>query len=323
MKEFKQFDIVEDYSDHHFKKANLSGNKGHSLIINNTDKVKKKIAREWKILQENLPESIYVRVYEGRIDLLRAAIIGAAGTPYHDGLFFFDILFPSDYPARPPSVHFHSYGLQINPNLYADGSVCLSLLNTWIGKKHERWNPSESTILQVLLSIQALVLNEKPYFNEPFMFGLGGNKKSLTYNMNTFVLSCKMMLYVLRKPPLHFEDFVAAHFRERAHVISMASKAYMDDFPDIDCLVGNESLFSSTATANKPENFKMAMSLFYPELVKALALTGASVGIFIEQIRKDEEEIPSISQAAVRNNKFGFTGKICNKFWKILQNLNF
>ncbi|OVA13956.1 Ubiquitin-conjugating enzyme [Macleaya cordata] len=59
--------------------------------------------KEWEILKESLPESIYVRVYEGRIDLLRAVIIGAAGTPYHNGLFFFDFQFPSDYPNKPPS----------------------------------------------------------------------------------------------------------------------------------------------------------------------------------------------------------------------------
>lgn len=47
-------------------------------------------------------DTITVRVYESRIDLLRAVIVGAEGTPYHDGLFFFDISFPSDYPNVPP-----------------------------------------------------------------------------------------------------------------------------------------------------------------------------------------------------------------------------
>lgn len=47
-------------------------------------------------------DSIYVRGYEERMDLLRAAIVGPAGTPYHDGLFFFDIFLPSDYPNEPP-----------------------------------------------------------------------------------------------------------------------------------------------------------------------------------------------------------------------------
>lgn len=45
---------------------------------------------------------IFVKVYEDRMDLLRAVIIGPKGTPYHNGLFFFDVCFPSTYPSRPP-----------------------------------------------------------------------------------------------------------------------------------------------------------------------------------------------------------------------------
>ncbi|KAF5177720.1 (E3-independent) E2 ubiquitin-conjugating enzyme [Thalictrum thalictroides] len=156
MKEFKQFDSVTGASDHHYVTSN---HKGKELRKD----VTKRIQKEWKTLENNLPESIYVRIYEDRIDLLRAAIIGTPGTPYYNGLFFFDIFFPSDYPARPPTVYYHSFGMRLNPNMYANGYVCLSLLNTWSGKKEEKWS-SDSTILQVLLSLQALVLNRKPYF---------------------------------------------------------------------------------------------------------------------------------------------------------------
>ena len=45
---------------------------------------------------------IFVRAYESRMDLMRAVIVGADGTPYHDGLFFFDIYFPDTYPSVPP-----------------------------------------------------------------------------------------------------------------------------------------------------------------------------------------------------------------------------
>ncbi|KAK7363471.1 hypothetical protein VNO77_05615 [Canavalia gladiata] len=159
---FGRFDVVSDDSDHQF----LRSNNGH-CFSNSKSEVYKAIMREWKTLEQNLPESIYVRVYERRIDLMRAVIVGAAGTPYHDGLFFFDIAFPSDYPKHPPLLHFHSFGLRVNSNLYTNGRVCLSLLNTWIGNKREKWDPCESTLLQVLLSIQGLVLNEKPFFNEP------------------------------------------------------------------------------------------------------------------------------------------------------------
>jgi len=49
----------------------------------------------------DLTDTIFVRIYEDRMDLLRAVIVGAAGTPYQDGLFFFDIHFPSEYPDIP------------------------------------------------------------------------------------------------------------------------------------------------------------------------------------------------------------------------------
>ena len=52
-----------------------------------------------------------------RMDLLRAAVAGAAGTPYHDQLFFFDIQLPPEYPNAPPLVQYHSWGMRANPNL--------------------------------------------------------------------------------------------------------------------------------------------------------------------------------------------------------------
>lgn len=42
------------------------------------------------------------------MDLLRAVIVGAYGTPYQDGLFFFDFHLPSEYPIVPP-VSFSSF----------------------------------------------------------------------------------------------------------------------------------------------------------------------------------------------------------------------
>ncbi|KAI3865323.1 hypothetical protein MKX03_037301 [Papaver bracteatum] len=191
-REFKHFDIItteNDINDHHYFSSSSS--------LSSTGNVK--IMKEWRILERNLPDSIYVRAYEGRIDLLRAVIVGPTGTPYHDGLFFFDIKFPSDYPNSPPKVYYRSFGHRLNPNLYQNGFVCLSLLNTWSGNENEKWKPTESTILQVLVSIQGLVLNAKPYFNEPAYANMPQNSKPwkanyLSYNRNVFILSCKTML---------------------------------------------------------------------------------------------------------------------------------
>lgn len=62
------------------------------------------------------------------MDLLRAALVGAPGTPYHDGLFFFDIMLPPQYPHEPP-VSFTDL-----PSL----SLSLLLLNTCVLEDQSR-----------------------------------------------------------------------------------------------------------------------------------------------------------------------------------------
>ena len=44
-----------------------------------------------------------------RMDLMRAIIRGASGTPYHDQLYVFDLQLPSDYPSSPPKVLHHRH----------------------------------------------------------------------------------------------------------------------------------------------------------------------------------------------------------------------
>lgn len=82
-------------------------------------------------------------------------IRGSENTPYDYGLFRFDLQIPPDYPAKPPECYYHNFCKErINPNLYETGKVCLSLLGTWAGKDGENWSPKNSTLLQVLVSIQ-------------------------------------------------------------------------------------------------------------------------------------------------------------------------
>ncbi|XP_020591464.1 putative ubiquitin-conjugating enzyme E2 38 [Phalaenopsis equestris] len=266
---FKQFDTVRDSSDHHFNKPE---------ILKMTPAIKeqpgknwvKRIQHEWKVLEKDLPETIYVRIFEDRMDILRAVIIGPAGTPYHDGLFFFDIYFPPTFPLVPPMVHYHSGGLRLNPNLYQCGKVCLSLLNTWPGQGCETWNSSNSTILQVLVSIQALVLNAKPYFNEPgFELSVNtpyGRKESLAYNETAFILSCKTMLYSLRKAPKHFEEFVAGHFRSKGSEILEACIAYMKG-AQVGCVFVNGVRDVDSSDKSSSSAFKENLSTIYDQLV--------------------------------------------------------
>ena len=93
-----------------------------------------------------------------------AMIIGPKDTPYEDGMYFFKFNFPYDYPINPPKVTFLNCDgkTRFNPNLYKNGKVCLSILNTWRG---EGWTSCQ-TIRSVLLTL-VTVLNDKPLLNEP------------------------------------------------------------------------------------------------------------------------------------------------------------
>lgn len=43
--------------------------------------------------------------------------------------------------------------------------MCVSLLGTWSGRGVEVWG-KDSSLLQVIVSLQGLILNSEPYFNE-------------------------------------------------------------------------------------------------------------------------------------------------------------
>lgn len=130
----------------------------------------KRIVKEHKILSTSLPPGIFVRTWESRLDLLRVLIIGPTDTPYEYAPFIIDFHLNQRYPSDPPEAFFHSWTKgegPVNPNLYEDGKICLSLLGTWhADERNESWSSQKSTLLQVLVSILGLVLVKEPYYNE-------------------------------------------------------------------------------------------------------------------------------------------------------------
>ncbi|KAL8288323.1 hypothetical protein RB597_000438 [Gaeumannomyces tritici] len=128
----------------------------------------RKLIKDHMTLRSGLPEGIFVRLCASRMDVYKVMIAGPRGTPYENGLFEFDLFCGADYPYQPPQLRFRTTGggrVRFNPNLYDNGLVCLSLLGTW--GEGQRWDPNSSTLLQVLVSIQAMVFCEEPYYNEP------------------------------------------------------------------------------------------------------------------------------------------------------------
>ncbi|KAH8045920.1 hypothetical protein JL722_13972 [Aureococcus anophagefferens] len=144
----------------------------------------------------------------------------------HRGLFIFDVRFPPTYPSGPPSVQLTTgrCTVRFNPNLYECGKVCLSLLGTWEGRAGETWNERTSTLLQVLVSIQALIFVPDPYYNEPGyeqqMGTPAGDAKSDQYRANVKQNTVKWaMLDALKNPDPSFKDVAEKHFKLRADTI--------------------------------------------------------------------------------------------------------
>ncbi|OTA76487.1 hypothetical protein M434DRAFT_42482, partial [Hypoxylon sp. CO27-5] len=137
---------------------------------------------ELSTLQTSLPEGIFIYHGSSRLDVMKILIIGPKHTPYEHGLFEFDLWCPMDYPNSPPKMKFRTTNggrTRFNPNLYEDGKICLSLLGTWSG---EPWRASQSTLLQVLVSIQSMILCEQPWYNEPGREDYENKAQSAKYN---------------------------------------------------------------------------------------------------------------------------------------------
>ncbi|XP_063888903.1 (E3-independent) E2 ubiquitin-conjugating enzyme UBE2O-like isoform X1 [Scylla paramamosain] len=178
------------------------------------------VRKEMKLLNTSLPPGIWVRGYEDRMDLYSVMIRGPERTPYEDGLFFFDFQLSADYPRAPPLCHYVTYcSDKLNPNLYEDGKVCVSLLGTWSGKGTEVWT-SQSNLLQVIISIQGLILVSEPYFNEAgYERQKGtqqGRENSRMYNEMVVLKLIQAMAKVIQAPPDIFRNEIIHHFHMKA-----------------------------------------------------------------------------------------------------------
>ncbi|XP_055727687.1 ubiquitin-conjugating enzyme E2 A-like isoform X1 [Salvelinus fontinalis] len=106
-------------------------------------------------LQEDPPAGVSGAPSENNIMVWNAVIFGPEGTPFEDGTFKLTVEFTEEYPNKPPTVRFVSK--MFHPNVYADGSICLDILQN-------RWSPTYD-VSSILTSIQSLL--DEPNPNSP------------------------------------------------------------------------------------------------------------------------------------------------------------
>ncbi|KAL5340128.1 hypothetical protein BJX70DRAFT_387557 [Aspergillus crustosus] len=208
------FAVLEDIppADHHFINK-IRDSDPSSLRL-------KRIRNEFEILESSLPPGIFVRSWESRMDILRILIIGPEGTPYEYAPFVIDMRLTPEFPHKPPSTFFHSWTSgqgPVNPNLYEDGKICLSILGTWPTKNpDETWSPVKSTVLQILVSIMGLVLVKSPFYNEAGYESLAVEDsravESSQYTEKVFIMTRKFILHALENPVPGLEDVLIWYY---------------------------------------------------------------------------------------------------------------
>uniref|UniRef100_A0A7N8WZL8 Dual E2 ubiquitin-conjugating enzyme/E3 ubiquitin-protein ligase BIRC6 n=1 Tax=Mastacembelus armatus TaxID=205130 RepID=A0A7N8WZL8_9TELE len=241
-----QFDTFEMVSEDEDGKLMFKVNYHYMSQVKNASDTNsaarsRRLAQEAVTLSTSLPlsssSSVFVRCDEERLDIMKVLITGPADTPYANGCFEFDVYFPQDYPNSPPLVNLETTGghsVRFNPNLYNDGKVCLSILNTWHGRPEEKWNPQTSSFLQVLVSVQSLILVAEPYFNEPgYERSRGtpsGTQSSREYDGNIRQATVKWaMLEQMRNPSPCFKEVIHKHFYlKRTEIMSQCEEWIAD-----------------------------------------------------------------------------------------------
>eukprot|EP00092_Neocalanus_flemingeri_P041361 GFUD01045036.1.p1 GENE.GFUD01045036.1~~GFUD01045036.1.p1 ORF type:complete len:155 (-),score=55.46 GFUD01045036.1:170-634(-) len=73
--------------------------------------------------------------------------------PYNKGAFLVDLVFPAEYPFKPPKVSFTTK--IYHPNIDEDGQVCLPIISA------EKWKPA-TKVEQVIQALVCLVNDPEP-----------------------------------------------------------------------------------------------------------------------------------------------------------------
>ena len=111
-----------------------------------------RISRELSIFHKDPPANCSAGPIDDDLYHWEATVLGPHDSVYEGGIFRLDIIFPGDYPFKPPKVKFMTN--IYHPNINSSGGICLDILK-------DQWSPA-LTISKVLLSICSLLTDPNP-----------------------------------------------------------------------------------------------------------------------------------------------------------------
>jgi ubiquitin-conjugating enzyme E2 D len=111
-----------------------------------------RIKVEYEELSKEPPSNISAGPIGSDMRHWEATILGPSESPYAGGIYSLEIIFPTNYPFKPPKIRFVTP--IYHPNINKQGSICLDILNI-------NWSPVLS-ITKLLLSICSLLTDPNP-----------------------------------------------------------------------------------------------------------------------------------------------------------------
>eukprot|EP00298_Acanthocystis_sp_HF-20_P022478 c30431_g2_i1.p1 GENE.c30431_g2_i1~~c30431_g2_i1.p1 ORF type:complete len:159 (+),score=46.21 c30431_g2_i1:24-479(+) len=113
---------------------------------------RRRLMRDFKRIQTDPPSGIRAAPLDDDVMTWNAVIFGPEQSAWEGGTFKLVIKFTEDYPSKPPKVVFVTK--MFHPNIYADGSICLDILQN-------QWSPIYD-VAAILTSIQSLLCDPNP-----------------------------------------------------------------------------------------------------------------------------------------------------------------
>ena len=264
----KNFRLVLSESPETFRNFQLG------LVASSGAQFTRRINSEIKSIESTVPcdstASIFTLIDQQCMHRIYFLLSGTIDTPYSHGLYLFEVLLPQNYPNNPPKVNIRTTGggsMRFNPNLYSNGYVCLSIINTWSGRPEEQWNPSSSTLLQVMLSIQSLVMDSNIIHKEPGFENYPPDcQENLAYQYEVKYGNIKYaMIENIKHPPLGFEEVVRSHFKHKKQEILQTVERWVQEIRSVSNIGFSQQNPQISSEINHKGPFK-AFSALYSEL---------------------------------------------------------
>ena len=118
------------------------------IIMSTLSRIQKELAE----IQKDPPANCSAGPVGDDLYEWQATIIGPDNSPFKNGVFYLSIMFPTDYPFKPPRCAFLTK--IYHPNINRGGAICLDILK-------QNWSPA-LTVSKLLLSICSLMDDPNP-----------------------------------------------------------------------------------------------------------------------------------------------------------------